>query len=773
MIVLRIASRSTFFLASLLVAWPWPAPAGASNQAAAPEATCGYLDRNTTARPEVWDGTCPADCPFEPSREITGLVFTGRFASYTTCDYWYPSWANDGHLYSACGDGEFCGHRILNLGLARISGDDPLDLKFTFLGSFNVADFTRQSAYGSTSLIKDGVWYVGLEEGWNSYSARTAEGVARFWGFLCSARPGSISGELGYPFPPNPYWADRSNHPLRRTADADAQAADGRSATQYVGGFFREPPGANRVRNLHFVDFGKELQYSPDGKAYALCHGSEGDKRAEWGNGDSVYVLRVEPRCEEINDPASWEFFAGQDAAGNPMWSPRAADAKPLLTWNDKLGLAHAVYNAPLKKYLMWISPLLQSDTWVQDQGPARRFSAEGSLLLESDGLLGPWRMVQYFPSLGPNAYCICFPSKFISSDGKRAWLLCSANYTAMPAPGQPEGMRYAAHFREVDLQTGAAKRSAGLAISELGKIESGLSARDELEGTEAKWACVRTMLGADANRVIIKQVAGSLGGNTSVRNQLPLVWKDKGYYQRARDLGQVFTAPSDFALESIVLRTGNSSLAFQPGAAGAEVFAQFFAVTGTPVLDDNGTPPGTQARHGFSNNHRCDDFLTGVQYEPLCVVTGGRLPDLAAGGDGKLVYMKWTFSGDAVPRFERGRRYAFMVGFVAPAPERNFTLSNRNNAASPRPPALADADDTYPGGWGLRREGNGVRPPRMIPGESPPGDPDALHQLQIEATFPTGEARYALPPTCDGYPDVDTYRDLEFYLLERRTDAE
>lgn len=92
----------------------------------------------------------------------------------------------------------------------------------------------------------------------------------------------------------------------------------------------------------------------------------------------------------------------------------------------------------------------------------------------------------------------------------------------------------------------------------------------------------------------------------------------------------------------------------------------------------------------------------------------------------------------------------------------------NRNNAASPRPPALADAADTYPGGWGLRREGNGVTPPRMIPGERPPGDLDALHPLQAEATFPTGEARYAMPPTCDGYPDVDTYRDLEFYILER-----
>jgi hypothetical protein len=98
---------------------------------------------------------------------------------------------------------------------------------------------------------------------------------------------------------------------------------------------------------------------------------------------------------------------------------------------------------------------------------------------------------------------------------------------------------------------------------------------------------------------VIIRQVSANLGGNTSVRNQLPLVWKDKGYFQRARDLGQVFTADRDFVLDAIVLRTGNGSLAFQSGAAGAEVFVQFFEVTGTPAVDDNGTPPGTQAKHG------------------------------------------------------------------------------------------------------------------------------------------------------------------------------
>ncbi len=268
-----------------------------------------------------------------------------------------------------------------------------------------------------------------------------------------------------------------------------------------------------------------------------------------------------------------------------------------------------------------------------------------------------------------------------------------------------------------------------------------------------------------DPGRVVVQQTQADLGGNTSVRNALPLTWKEQGYFQRARDLGQVFTAPRDFTLSALVLRTGNDRLAFLPGAADAEVFVQLFEVTGEPVIHDNGTPPGAKATHGFSTNHRCDDFIMEVKYEPLQVVRGGQLPNLLAHGDGKLTYLRWSFVGTSAPRLQAGRRYAFMVGFVEPGPNRNFTLANRNTASSPRPPSLTDALDTYHGGWALRREGNGQLPPTMLPGAQPPTNPAPLRQLEDESTFPPGEARFAGLPTTDGFPDVDTYRDLEFYL--------
>lgn len=317
------------------------------------------------------------------------------------------------------------------------------------------------------------------------------------------------------------------------------------------------------------------------------------------------------------------------------------------------------------------------------------------------------------------------------------------------------------------DVSCSVREMSDAFIVTELGKLSIDLSAYDEQNGTDKKWTLVREIIGTNADRVIIKQLGANLGRNTSVRNELPLIWKDKGYFRRARDLGQVFLAPQDFTLDAIVLRTGNANLALLPGAADAKVFVQFFEVTGTPVINDNGTPPGTEAKHGFSTNHRCDDFVEGVHYKSILVVTGGRLPNLAAGGDPRLTYMKWAYSASRKLKFEKNKRYAFMIGFVEPAPERNFTLANRNNASSPREPAMVDGLDTYPGGWGLRREGSAKTPPLKVPGEQPPTNPETLHQLKTESSFPEGKIRYNIQPTCEGYPDVDTYRDLEFYIIQ------
>ncbi len=265
-------------------------------------------------------------------------------------------------------------------------------------------------------------------------------------------------------------------------------------------------------------------------------------------------------------------------------------------------------------------------------------------------------------------------------------------------------------------------------------------------------------------------------GGSTSIRNMdAPnLDWKEDGYYQRNRDLGQIFNLlpGQDLQLDALILRTGNSSSAIRAGSAGKDLFVQFFEVIGTPTINNNGTGPGQQSTHGFTTHHSADDYIEGVTYQSLHVVTGGMFPNLAAttqngGQEGHLQYLRWDLTGNDEIVLAGGKRYAFIVGFTDPGWEQGFTLGNANRVGSSQ---LNNSVSLFndPAGqqwWSIRREGDGTLPPTRVPGVNPPSNPTVNNQLINESLFATGSDRYNLSPTTDGYPDVDTYRTFTFYL--------
>jgi len=141
-------------------------------------------------------------------------------------------------------------------------------------------------------------------------------------------------------------------------------------------------------------------------------------------------------------------------------------------------------------------------------------------------------------------------------------------------------------------------------------------------------------------------------------------------------------------------------------------------------------------------------------------------------GDAGKLVYIRWDLLGADEIACRAGRRYAFMVGFEEPGPESAFTLANNNAAPSGASPSLTDAFDAYHRGWELRREGDGSLPPEMVPRDQAPEDTRPHRNLIEGSLFAVGPDRYVLSPTTDGYPDVDTYRDHEFYLEVHRQET-
>jgi hypothetical protein len=192
---------------------------------------------------------------------------------------------------------------------------------------------------------------------------------------------------------------------------------------------------AVKIGAPHFVDFGRNLQHSPDGKAYLVAHGATDDDpkprvaNLSWITGDQIYLIRVTPTVANINDPSSYEFFGGHDAGGKPVWTRRFAAMKPLLEWNNHCGCVTMTYLAPLKKYLLCIT-----DGW-----PTAK--TMDTYLLESDQLTGPWKLVTYLAKFGEQGFFANVPSRFVGPDGRTAWLCYSANFAggrSDPVGSQP-----------------------------------------------------------------------------------------------------------------------------------------------------------------------------------------------------------------------------------------------------------------------------------------------------------------------------------------------
>lgn len=383
----------------------------------------------------LWPSQPPADCPFEPSPDLTGVVFTGRHSDYRCGDTWYPSWASDGRLYSPWTDGVTEGINCSSAAgekactaHAVMEGDDPLALKIQNVSPPHEASAKPyEGRYPCGSLVYNGVWYYGTYCLGPAGSVRH-EDMDWNWPVLGPMPGFRISQDFGKTWTPSPLSPSKPLFPEPR-----------------------EFMGPVKMGAPHFVDFGKNMEHSPDGKAYLLGMGAEENDpkpryaNLSWITGDQVYLARVTPGIDTINDLSQYEFFAGHDAEGRPMWSSRFEDIRPLLDWNNNMGCVTATYNPVLKKFLMCVT-----DGWPT-------VAKMNSYVLEADKLTGPWRLVTYMKDFGEQGYFLNFPSKFIGPDGRTLWLCYSANFS----PGwngielhvNPPGGRYGLCLHELRLR--------------------------------------------------------------------------------------------------------------------------------------------------------------------------------------------------------------------------------------------------------------------------------------------------------------------------------
>jgi len=365
--------------------------------------------------------------PVPRSADIVDIGFSGRHASYEHAEYRAPSEAQDGYQVSAWTDGKVAGMECSSggkdarTGQARIEGDDPLALKITNLGTYPGSPLPYEGRYPCGSLVRDGIWYYGTyclldNPAWNMNWPI----LGPFVGFRISRDFGK-TWEPPAPTPAQPLFGEKTS----------VQGA--------------EPV---KMGSPHFVDFGRNMERSPDGKAYLVGHGATAPDAAprvgnlSWISGDEIYLARVTPSPGTINDAKSYEFFAGTAPGGTPVWSGDFSKIKPIFSWNNHCGCVTMTYDSPLKKYLMCIT-----DGWPT-------IKSMDTYILESAEITGPWKMVAYWKDFGPQAYFVHIPSKFIGPDGRAAWLSYSANFTyAQDDPafnGNPPGSGYQWCLQEI-----------------------------------------------------------------------------------------------------------------------------------------------------------------------------------------------------------------------------------------------------------------------------------------------------------------------------------
>ena len=371
--------------------------------------------------PFVWKSDEPNDIPFAKSELFRNIRFTGKSRHYNVGDTFYPSWASDGKMYSPFTDGvtdgvvsssqirgfhDENGHLLIDTtsttGQAIIEGNDPLNLKIKALENHYASSHPYAGRYPCGSLLYNGVWYYGT---------------------YCLGPYGSTRyGAYVYNWPHlGPFVGFRTSYDFGKTWQDCPHTPDRSIFNECgLGGY------PVKIGSPHFVDFGQNMEYSPDGKAYLVAHGSdlkfypvaiENFAHNSWITGDQIYLIRVTPSPETINDPSAYEFYAGRDGDGNAIWSSKFEDISPLLEWQNNMGCVTVTYNPVLKRYFMAVT---DGRTTV---------SKMNTYILESELLTGEWKLVVYMKDFGEQAYFVNFPSKFISDDGKRMWICYSGNF--------------------------------------------------------------------------------------------------------------------------------------------------------------------------------------------------------------------------------------------------------------------------------------------------------------------------------------------------------
>jgi hypothetical protein len=312
-----------------------------------------------------------AEPPYPPSAAITALHWDDQakiIRSAPGSDNWPLTWADDDQLYTGYGDGRGFAPMVpskLSLGFARIGGTPPDH------AGVNIRSTGEQTGDGKKGKKANGILMVD----------------GRLYAWLFHADRNGGHSQLA--------WSD--DH-----------------AASWTFGDWTFP----EFGLLSFVNYGKNYEGARDEYVYLISH----DGPIAHEPADRMILARVPG--DRMTERSAYTFLERRDANGRPVWTSEISRRGANVVNPGRCLRSSMVYSPGLGRYLYWQQ---LPNMAIADHGDTRFEGGFG--IYDAPEPWGPWTTVAYTEKwdVGPGERGE-FPTKWMSADGKTAWLAFSGD---------------------------------------------------------------------------------------------------------------------------------------------------------------------------------------------------------------------------------------------------------------------------------------------------------------------------------------------------------